>query len=96
MDEAESKPTVVVKRIDSNAASEKGDYQCQVPGCGWMVENATRNAARLHVKRHHRGSTLEIRRLVDVPRKKRPYLQTEEEKKDSKAAKIRRITKHER
>lgn len=39
-------------RLDSGSGEAYGDYQCLVPGCGWIQQNISHRGAHKHVMSH--------------------------------------------
>jgi hypothetical protein len=56
----------IIRRLDCGKEDERGDFTCEVPGCGWSLRKTVRSTARQHGKRKHAGMEVRVmRRRMD-------------------------------
>ena len=50
-----TRPPIPIIRRDDGKAGEKGDYYCEVPGCGHSMLGTVRSTAYYHAEKEHQG-----------------------------------------
>lgn len=53
-------------RFGSRCGSRGRDFRCSVPGCGWVKQNVSRQAAFKHMQRRHPGLAREVSRTAEA------------------------------
>ena len=71
---------VVILRTDDDDDQDTGDFHCTMLGCGWSIQNASRETVNEHAQDCHYGLRYVIRR-APTGRSKRPQSQIDCERR---------------